>query len=234
MLSVIIPVWNDTASLSACLARFGGPVMPPVEVIVADASSEKERRLIDRGCAAAGAHVVHCPGPSRGAQLNAGAAAATGDILVFTHADTELLPAHLDAVVTAMLDPVVLGGAFHKALGAHYPAFRWATPIVRWWTRRFGLVYGDQSIFLRRAVFSSLGGFADIPIMEDLELTQRLRRHLHRSQFILLDPPLRTSMRRFRRRGRFLTRLENICLVSAWRLGLLTPTQIHRWYYRAK
>ena len=51
MLSVIIPVWNDTASLSACLVRFDGPVMPPVEIIVADASSEKERRLIDRGCA---------------------------------------------------------------------------------------------------------------------------------------------------------------------------------------
>ena len=181
-----------------------------------------------------GAQIVHCQAPSRGAQLNAGATAATGDVLVFTHADTELLLAHLDAIVAATLDPAVLGGAFHKDLGAHYPAFRWATPIVRWWTRRFGLVYGDQSIFLRRTAFSSLGGFADIPIMEDIELTQRLRRHLDRSQFILLDPPLRTSMRRFHRRGRFLTRLGNICLVFAWRLRLLTPTQIHRWYYRAK
>jgi rSAM/selenodomain-associated transferase 2 len=234
MFSLIIPVWNDATSLADCLARLAQRENPVSEIIVADASSKDQKPLIAQCCAEAGARVVKCPQASRGAQMNLGAAAATGEVLIFTHADTELQPAHLAAVVSALRDANILGGAFYKDLRAHYPAFAWAEPLVRWWTRRFGLIYGDQSVFLRRSAFLSLGGFADLPIMEDVELSQRLRQRFGRAEFVLLDPPLRTSMRRFRRRGRLITRLENLCLLWAWRLHLLTPTQIHRWYYQGK
>jgi glycosyltransferase involved in cell wall biosynthesis len=233
-LSIIIPVWNDGPALESCLARLAGLPPPATEVVVADASSPPHDRRVAAACAAAGARLVRCPRPSRGGQLNAGAAAATGDTFVFTHADTRFERVHLDAIAVALANPEVLAGAFHKDLAAHYPLLARAAPLARWWTPRFGLVYGDQSIFLRRSTFLAHRGFADIPIMEDIDLTRRLRRNLSPRQFVLLDPPLATSMRRFHRRGTLRTRLENIALVWLWRLHLLSPHQIHRWYYRRK
>jgi glycosyltransferase involved in cell wall biosynthesis len=226
-LSVVIPVWNDAGALAECLTRLE-PVRDEIEVVVADASDCPESLdAAERW----GARVARCPKPNRGRQLNAGAALASGDIYIFSHADTELRPAHIESIRAAFARPEVEASAFYKDLGAHYPWFRWAEAPARKWTRRLGPIYGDQSVAIRRHAFVRLGGFAEIPIMEDVEFSRRLRRNLPRHALAFLDPPLRTSMRRFEQRGKSRNRLENIALVCLWRLGLVDSARVHSWYY---
>ena len=89
-----------------------------------------------------------------------------------------------------------MAGAFFKDTPAHYPAWAWANGFVRWWSQHFGVVYGDQSVFMRRVFFDEMGGFEMIPLMEDVAMSRKLRAS---GKFRLIDPPVRTSMRRFLR-----------------------------------
>ena len=223
-LSVVIPCRNDAAALAELLPGMMPGLLPGDEVIVADASADGASAEVAR---LHGVRVVRCEKPGRGTQMNAGAAAARGDVLVFSHADTQLGAGHLEAIRQAVADARVQCGAFFKDTGAHYPAWAWADPLIRWWMGRWGVIYGDQSVFLRRGVFEKLGGFAPIPLMEDVEMSPRLRRT---GGFRLIDPPLRTSMRRFARRGRFFTRLQNVFYVLMFRCGV-SAERIYRWYY---
>ncbi|MDA0812066.1 MAG: glycosyltransferase [Verrucomicrobia bacterium] len=227
--SVIIPCLNDVDALTRCLARLNeavGCLDFELEMIVADASQ-------DDTCAEVAGHsgavVVRCEARSRGQQLNAGADVATGDILLFNHADTELSAPHLLGLVAAMNVDEIIGGAFYRDLAWQYPALAWLDPWVRACTRRWGILYGDQSAFVTREAFEAMGGFAAIPIMEDVDFSDRLRK---RGAIVLVDPPLRTSMRRFKKRGYLRNKLQNVCIVWMWRLRLVTPEQIYRWYYR--
>lgn len=223
-LSIVVPCLNDDAALTACLERLPQND-PALEIIVADASEES-------ACADAaknfGATVVRCARPGRGYQLNEGAAAATGDALVFNHADVELGVAHLDAIRTALATPNVVGGAFHRDLAWQYPAMAWASGITRFYGAKLGYLYGDQSVFVRRDIFEKMGRFADIPIMEDLEFSPRLRKA---GKVHLLDPPIRASVRRFQKRGYLRNKLQNLIIIWVWRLGLVTPEQVYEWYY---
>jgi glycosyltransferase involved in cell wall biosynthesis len=222
-ISVVIPCRNDAVALASALARlanFAG------EVVVADASDDDRSAAVTQ---AAGRVYLACAVRGRGPQMNAGAARATGEVLCFSHADSELTVAHLEAVATYLQgDARRAAGAFFKDTRHHYPAWAWADGLVRWWMRHWGLVYGDQSVFLRAAHFAALGGFADVPIMEDVVMSPHLRRS---PGFALLDPPLRTSMRRFLKRGRWWTRWQNIGLVWLFWCGV-SPQRIYGWYYR--
>jgi glycosyltransferase involved in cell wall biosynthesis len=232
-LAIVIPVWNDAAALAGCLDRLRAAGTPTAEIVIADASPDPdEQRRIEDLAARHGARLVRAAAPSRGAQLAAGAAAAHGEILVFSHADTALTGAHLDALLTRLeREPTLQGGAFHRDIPQFYPRLAWAAPVIRWWMAEVGTVYGDQSPFIRRDALHRLGGFPALPIMEDLAFSDLLRHGLARDECALLDPPLRTSTRRFRRRGPLLNKLHNLALTAAWRLGLASPEQIHRWYY---
>lgn len=224
-LSIIIPCRNDADALTETLQGIMSGLRTGDEVIVADASTDSARLETEH---LLGAAVVRCDRCGRGPQMNAGARAATGDVLVFSHADTLLTAAHLEAIRgLLMAHPELKAGAFFKDTAAHYPAWAWADPLVRWWMGCWGLVYGDQSVFMRRSLFTELGGFADLPLMEDVEMSGRLRRT---RAFRLIGPPLRTSMRRFARRGRFFTRLQNMFYVLLFRCGV-SPKTLYRWYY---
>ncbi|MEZ5325440.1 MAG: TIGR04283 family arsenosugar biosynthesis glycosyltransferase [Verrucomicrobiales bacterium] len=228
-ISIIIPCLNDAVALERCLAGLtdataGGYF--DLEVIVADASSGDACVVVAQ---AAGARVVCCETRGRGQQLNAGAAAAKGGILLFNHADTDLSADHLLGVATVMGAGGVVGGAFYRDLAWQYPALAGLERWVRAYTRRWGIIYGDQSLFVSRETFDAMGGFASIPIMEDVDFSARLRKW---GTVVLVDPPLRTSMRRFKKRGYLRNKLQNIGLVWLWRFRLLTPEQIYRWYYR--
>lgn len=223
-LSIIIPCWNDAAALGRLLAPLGG--LAGVELIVADASTSAAAAELARG---AGAKVVACAQAHRGRQLNAGAAAATGEVLLFQHADVELTAVHVEALRKAMKENVkAVGGAFHR----HFdPSHRWRrrllTPIVRWRNRHGGTLWGDQSVFVRRDHFMRLGGFADIPLMEDVEFSKRLRRS---GRVLLLDPPVLASARRHRRKGALKVSLLNLAFIGLYKLGV-SPHTLHRWYY---
>lgn len=225
-LSVVIPCWRDAAALARVLAMLQ-PLPGVHEVIVADATETDECRALAR---AAGCAVAHCPRPSRGAQMNAGAALARGDVLLFHHADSALTAAHVAQLHAAMTDPALIGGGYYRHFDARHPHLRW----LEKWARRLndfgGTIFGDQSVFVRRAHFETLGGFADIPLMEDVEFSRRLRRS---GRTRLLDPPMQSSARRFTRRGPWRTTLTNGALLAAYHCGV-APARLHRIYYAAR
>lgn len=224
-LSIIIPCRNDATALAETLPQIMAGLLPGDEVIVADFSADEASTVVARQH---GVIVVRCEKPGRGSQMRDGAAAAQGNVLVFSHADTQLSAAHLAAIRTHLTHlPDIPAGAFFKDIPAHYPAWAWANPLVRWWMGKWGVVYGDQSVFLRREFYDAVGGMPALPIMEDVALSRKLRRA---PGFRLIDPPLRTSLRRFARRGRFWTRLQNIFYVLLFRCGV-PAERLYRWYY---
>src|SRR5438067_3325654 len=158
-LSIVIPCWNDAESLAQILETIG-QLRGIAEVIVADASEDSRCRTV---AANAGAKVAECAQPNRGSQMNAGAGAARGEVLLFQHADTALTQAHVDSLLSAMRNLDIVGGAFHRKFDARHPLLRWLEPIARLLNRLGSTLYGDQSIFARREHFEKLGGFAAIP-----------------------------------------------------------------------
>ena len=118
-------------------------------------------------------------------------------------------------------------GAFHRKFDERHPHCRWIEPIERWRNRHVGALFGDQSIFVRRTHFEKLGGFADIPLMEDIEFSTRLRRS---GPITLLDPPIATSTRKHQVQGAWRTTLTNAALILFYKLGV-PPARLHAWYY---
>jgi glycosyltransferase involved in cell wall biosynthesis len=157
---------------------------------------------------------VHGP-PGRGAQLAAGAAAARGDWLLFLHADTRLGPGWQAALVAAMRDPD-RAGYFRLRLDDAAPAARRLERAVAWRCRALALPYGDQGLFISRALYDAVGGFRPLPLMEDVDLVRRLRRRRLRP----LDADAVTSAERFRREGYLRRSAKNLSLLALWHLGV--------------
>jgi rSAM/selenodomain-associated transferase 2 len=161
----------------------------------------------------------------RAVQMNWGAQHANGDILLFLHADTLLPAAGLEAVRWALQDGIV-GGAFRLAIMPPTPALR----LVAWGTNlraHFGqLPYGDQALFMPRQVFEALGGYDEIPFMEDVRLVQALRK---RGRLTLLPQTVHTSGRRWQRDGVLYTTVRNTVLITLYFWGV-PPEKLQRWY----
>jgi rSAM/selenodomain-associated transferase 2 len=223
-ISIVIPSWRDSENLAALL-----PVLSRLdrvaEIIVVDASGGGESERIVLSC---GATFVGSPAPNRGEQMNLGAEAASGDVIVFQHSDTDLENAHLAAIEAALSDPQIIGGAFFRKFDGRHPRLMWLESVARFLTRHGGTLYGDQSIFVRRDVFVRLHGFAKIPLMEDVEFSRRLR---DVGKIAVLDPPVRSSARRHLRRGAWRTSIQNGLFIVLYNLGV-SPHRLHRWYYR--
>ncbi|ACU89716.1 TIGR04283 family arsenosugar biosynthesis glycosyltransferase [Desulfomicrobium baculatum] len=156
--------------------------------------------------------------PGRGVQLNHGAAAAGGDVLLFLHADT-LLPANAFTLIRQTLrDTRLSGGAFSLRYEPRTPGLSFIAALANLRSRRTRVPYGDQAIFVRRSVFEELNGFAPIPIMEDLEFMTRLRRQGHNIRILAM--PVRTSARRQLREGILRCTLRNLCLRLFYHCGV--------------
>ena len=153
--------------------------------------------------------------------MNVGAAAASGEILLFLHADCWLEPAGLDEIRSSLATrPDVVAGAFRQILdhpGWVYRGLEWGNAArVRW----PGWIYGDQGLFVRRSVFESLGGFPDLPLMEDLYFSKSLRKA---GRLALLSPHLHVSTRRWEQTGPLRQTLRNWWYILAAHLG--TPLE---------
>jgi rSAM/selenodomain-associated transferase 2 len=222
-ISVVIPSWRDAANLEALL-----PVLLAhervTEAIVVDASGDG---LAERIALASGAGFIACANPNRGEQMNLGAHASTGDVLLFQHCDTLLEEAHLRAIENALADSRVMGGAFFRKFDGRHPRLMWLESVARFLTLHGGTLYGDQSIFVRREVFEKLGGFAKIPLMEDVEFSRRLRRA---GKIAVLDPPVASSGRRHLQKGAWRTTIQNALFIVLYNFGV-SPHRLHRWYY---
>jgi len=170
--SIIIPALNEASEIGPCIksAREAGG-QHVAEIIVADGGSHD--RTVEIAHAAAD-HVLSAPA-GRAAQQNAAAARATGDILLFVHADNRLSPDCVSQIAAAadQYGQNICGG-FHQCINDDDWKYRWLERGNAARVRRMGWVYGDQALFVTRDWFHSVGGFPDWPIMEDVELMRRL------------------------------------------------------------
>jgi len=168
--SVIIPTLNEESILVATLERARQPGVR--EIIVVDGGSTDSTRAR----AAPLADLVCSAPPGRAAQMNGGAARATGDILLFLHADTRLPAGFADTVTAVCATGETIGGRFDAQLEPSSPLLWLTGELINVRSRLSRIATGDQAIFIRRRVFEQLGGYADMPLMEDIDLTKRMKR----------------------------------------------------------
>src|SRR5215469_589032 len=192
-ISVVIPALNEAERLPQLLVALDRE--PELrEIIVADGGSNDGTPAVARQL---GASVI-LTGGGRGGGLRAGAAAASGDILLFLHADSVFPIGGLSAIAAALdRDPAIPGGNFRVVFDLDTPFARRLAAVYAW-IRCFALYYGDSGIFVRRRVYDAIGGIKPMPIMEDYEFVRRLERAGPTCR--INDPPLVTSARRFRNR----------------------------------
>lgn len=220
-ISVIIPTLNEEDHLLQAIGKARAEFN--VEVIVADGGSQD--RTLE---ASVGAHVIECR-QGRAAQQNAGAKAATGDILLFLHADTTL-PDRWDWIVReALADPSVALGAFSFKIREQMRGLKFIEATANKRSRKGNMPYGDQGLFLRRATFEKVGGFPDFPIMEDYALVRALR---SLGNVVTVPEAAITSGRRWQQHGVLKVTLINKLMIMGYHLGI-SPEKLAR-MYRAK
>jgi rSAM/selenodomain-associated transferase 2 len=224
-LSIVIPALDEAPNLARLLPELGRQC-PGAEIVVVDGGSRDGSRAV-----VAGWPGVRWLASERGRarQMNAGARAATGDALLFLHADTRLPEGAAAAIAAALATPGVVGGRFDVRFDRERGLYRTIARLMNARSRLTGICTGDQGIFVRRDAFEAVGGYPAIPLMEDIELSRRLRR---RGRLAALPLRVTTSARKWEREGA----LRTIGLM--WMLRLLhasgvAPARLHRWYYGA-
>lgn len=223
-ISIIIPVLNEALNLAATLDTI--KLAENIEIIIVDGGSH------DHTIAIAAAYTVHIiqANAGRANQMNAGAAIATGTILLFLHGDSRLPAEFAAAIAHLMTQPGIIAGAFELQIDAPDRGLRWVEKMVNWRSRQLQLPYGDQAIFLRTATFHQLGGFPAQPIMEDFELVRRLQKL---GKIAIVSRPVLTSARRWQKLGLLKTTLINQWIIGAYLLGV-PPSRIAAWYRHAR
>ena len=222
-LSVVIPVRDEARGLPALLADLATAPELVAEVVVVDGGSEDASRAV----AWLGGARLLSTAPGRGGQLGHGIAASGAPWLLLLHGDARLPLGWARAVTRAIARGEGRAWAFHLAIEGPDPALRLVEFGVTLRSRWRSLPYGDQGLLLSRALHDRAGGLAPLPLMEDLEFVQRLRRL---APIDLLPGAVRVSDRRWRRLGVLGTALANARLRRAWRQGT-PPEQLAQRYY---
>lgn len=219
-ISVIIPALNEAEVIARTLQSI--PPEEGIEVIVADGGSLDDTVSVAK---ALGASVVHSA-PGRAHQMNIGAAAARGGILVFLHADTRLPTDFVRSVYEVLRQPGVVAGAFRLRLDASRWKFRIVEVLANFRSKWLRLPYGDQALFMRRFHFRTAAGFSLLPIMEDFEFVRRIGRW---GRIGLAREAAITSARRWERLGVLRTTLLNQVIILAYLCGV-SPVRLASWY----
>lgn len=223
-ISVVIPVLDEADGINGLISHLRSLAgAERIEIIVVDGDplGGTIRALEDPSVLVLTAPV------GRARQMNAGAARACGDILLFLHADTFLPSNAFAAIPSALEDEDIVGGAFELGFTSRRLVFRVMGSIATLRSRATRVPYGDQAIFLRRGFFLSIGTYPDIPIMEDLQLMRNVKRSGHKIR--ILPHRVRTSPRRWRAEGTLYCTFRNIALLALYYLGV-SPEMLARYY----
>ncbi len=220
MLSVVIPTLNAGKTLAGSLAALGDPARFG-EIVISDGGSLDDTLAVAR---AAGVQIV-TGAQGRGPQLRLGATRARGDWLLFVHADTRLSPGWHGAVLDHIGRQPGRAGYFRFALDDAAAAARRVERLTRWRCRLLALPYGDQGLLISRSLHDAVGGFDDLPLMEDVDLVRRIGR----ARLTQLDSDAVTSAARYRSDGWWARPLRNLAILTLWHLGV-APARLVKLY----
>lgn len=225
--SVVIPTLNEEQALPQTLTRT--LALDFDEVLVVDGGSRDRTCEIVTSVRAAtpdASLALLTSKPGRALQMNVGAAAGRGDVLLFLHADTWLPDNARQAIVGALQEPERVGGRFDLRFDRDRLLSRLIACMINWRSRLSGIATGDQAIFVRRSVFERMGGFASIPLMEDVDLTRRLNRM---GPVVCLRAQVVTSFRRWEACGPIRTILLMWLLRFLYWIGV-SPIRLSQFY----
>ncbi len=223
LVSVIVPALNEAENIVATInAARRAYTTEEIEIIVVDGGSHDGTvDLIPPDI-----QVIQAP-RGRAVQMNLGAAASKGDLLVFCHADSQLPSGWREVVIDALKDSGVSGGTFQTKILPATGFFRWRNTWVM--PVNWKIMYGDQAQFMRREAYDQVGGFPTIPLMEDVEMSRALNQI---GNLVRIDPSIRviTSSRRFQEHGAIRQSLQNaVNMIRYLYLGA-TPEDIAHSY----
>lgn len=227
-ISVIIPVLNEASRINSLVEHLHDQnSCGNYEVIVVDGDS-------DGGTISAVRHeevklMVSARGRAR--QMNAGAAVASGDILLFLHADTRLPDNAFQKISSAMGQGRYVAGAFELGIDSSSLAIKIIARTAAWRSRLTRIPYGDQAIFIGRNYFHKIGCFKDIPLMEDVELMRRIKRM--GDKICILRDRVSTSPRRWEQEGVIYCSLRNVIILTLYYMGV-SPDRLARYYRMRK
>ena len=218
--SIIVPTLNEELVLEKTLTQF--QQLSPHELIVSDGGSDDDTRNI----AGRFSHRVTTGSAGRALQMNVGADEATGDILLFLHADSRIEPESYRKMLQCMQNPKWIGGAFTLCIESGKWSLKLIALLANIRSKYFGLAYGDQGFFVRKEVFKDMNGFSPLPICEDLDFYHRLRK---KGPVILLKEKAHTSPRRWIKEGILFTTARNTLIAVLFGLGF-PPHILTKWY----
>ena len=218
--SIIVPTLNEELVLENTLTHI--QQLSPHELIVSDGgSNDYTYRIADRF-----SHRVITGSAGRALQMNAGANEATGDLLLFLHADSRIEPESYRKMLECMENPKWIGGAFTLCIESGKWSLKLIALLANIRSKYFGLAYGDQGFFVRKEVFKDMNGFSPLPICEDLDFYHRLRK---KGPVILLKEKAHTSPRRWIKEGILFTTARNTLIAVLFGLGF-PPHILTKWY----
>lgn len=226
LFSVVIPVLHESEIINTLLQKLcEHQSHENLEIIVVDGSEHHD--TID----AVHSKKVICLESKKGRarQMNAGAAVARGEVLVFLHADTFVPDNAFSCIKSVLEDTMVVGGAFDLGIRSNRVIFTAIAKIASWRSRITRIPYGDQGIFMRRNYFHALGGYRDVPLMEDVDIMQRIKRR--GDKICILPEKVYTAPRRWEREGILYCTLRNWIVLVLYCFGI-SPHKLVR-YYRA-
>jgi rSAM/selenodomain-associated transferase 2 len=223
-ISVVVPVLHEAPIIQGLIRHLTSlPFNGRLEILVVDGDPSRDTLAV---IPAPQIQKISSP-RGRGIQMNAGARAASGEILLFLHADTFLPEDGLQGIQRAMSASDAVGGAFDLSIDSPRPWFRWIERAASLRSRITRVPYGDQAIFIRRECFWEIGGYRPFPIMEDVDLMQRIRRR--GLDIAMLRARVRTSARRWEKTGVCRNTLRNWMLVVLFLFGS-PPQRLQRFY----
>ena len=219
MISVIIPILNEAKILERSLTQLTQQLQSH-QLIIVDGGSTDGSQFIAKKFG----KVISSP-QGRARQMNAGADAATGDILLFLHADVWLESGAINSLEAAIATGYV-GGAFKQRIEGGHILYRLIERGANFRAKRLQLFYGDGGIFIRRHHFYQIGGFPNVPILEEMEFSRKLR---HLGNTTLVEPGIHISSRRWKKNGIVRTTGLNWFITALYSLGV-SPFRIARLY----